>query len=112
VEQRVPEEAQQRDRAPVAGPEAGTEPSGDQTHREQDDGRNRAAEGGEGDRGEERLGRLDGGITPAPDQDDDEEDRDDGGVGRPASRGPTWVGQRVFMSSGKLEEKEYDLTTP
>jgi hypothetical protein len=60
----------------------------------------------EGERGEEGLGRLDGGVAPAPEQDDGEEDRDDGGVGRAAARGPVRTRQRVFMSSGKLEEKE------
>jgi hypothetical protein len=106
VEQRVAEKTQQHDHAPVARPKGGAERPHGQARRDQDGGRDRTAEGGERERREEGLGRLDRGIAPAPDQDDEEEDRDDSGVGRPASRGTACVRQRVFMSSGKLEEKE------
>jgi hypothetical protein len=107
MEERVPEKAQQEDQTPVTGLEGGAKRPGDQPRHYQDDGRDGAAEGGEGDGREERLGRLDGGIATAPEQDGEEEkDWDDGGVSRPGSRGADRARQRVFMSSGKLEEKE------
>ena len=106
MEERVPQEAQQRDDAPVERPEAQAEPAGREADRDQDHARDRASEGGEGERRKERLRRLDGGITPAPEEDDQEQDRDDGGVAVAARRGSVAAGQRVFMSSGKLEENE------
>jgi hypothetical protein len=106
MEERVAKQAQQEDEPPVAAVEGRAERPGRQAHRGQDDGRDRAPEGGERDRGEERLGELDGRVATAPEQDGEEQDRDDGGVGRPRSRGTDRIRQRVFMSSGKLEEKE------
>ena len=104
VEQRVAEEGEQQDHAPVARPDPRAESPGAEAHQDQHEGRHRAAEGGEGEGREEELRRLDRGVAAAPDQDDEDEDRDDGGVGWPPSRGLR--GQRVFMSSGKLDENE------
>ena len=112
VKERVADEGQQDDQAPVAGPERDAERARRPRHRQEHGGGDRAAERGEGERREERLRGLDRRVAAAPDQDDEEENRDDARVGRASSGGGSGRdAQRFFMSSGKLEEKECDFTT-
>ena len=113
VEGRVPEKRQEEHEAPVVAPERWAERARWLTANVASTSaataqRNAAKASG----GKKRLGRLDRGIAPAPDQDDEQENRDDARVGRASSGGGAGRdAQRFFMSSGKLEEKEYDFTT-
>ena len=112
VEDRGAQQAEQGDQAPVAATECGPEGPSRPRRGRQDGGGDRAAERGERERRKEGLGRLDRGVAASPEQDDDQQDEDDRGVGGPASRKPIAVDQRFFMSSGKFEENECDFTTP
>ena len=112
LEERGAQKAEQADHAPVAAAERRSQRSTGETDEDERDGRDGTTKRGERDGGEEALGRLDRGVASTPEQGDEYQDRDDGGVGRPPSGVQAPACQRVFMSSGKLEEKEYDFTTP
>src|SRR5262245_31414590 len=112
MEEGVAEEREEENDPPVTRPEPWPDGTCERRDRDQDQCGDCTPERGERQRREEGLSRLDCRMAPAPDQGDEEEGRDDASVAGTAVGRSAGAGQRFFMSSGKLEEKEYDFATP